>query len=595
MAVASDQLPATGQQLTPPSSSHGGRGSWDFAVPLHQSKPSFSELKASMPADDPSWHPYTARQPLVPQSNGVYSTSPPHAQNAQGHYEGQPDYSPYEGSEVLGRTAVNGGAPDHTQDYYKADGKQGKRNAPQVTQKKDKKRKKAGDNRLDEVEQNDAYWIHRDKLKEIETRELEEAGFKVSRSSRSNSRSQSQNRHSNSRSRSVSRPRRDRKGSDATDALHNGDDRSNRRPVVSPIPAEDEDAVEGQRTNWDLRTSEEIAADREAVLAIRTNHIPRPGTSRIPVAKTSPAPVPNPLVERDAPLPRSRNGSVNRSGDALATIGARVRSASVSSQVLLDDPKFAADPLRPPVKLSPSNATSPVSGSPVKAKMPSKATPTSGARKVSNQRSTSKSKPRNSSTTSPVKRPGTSGGSISRPTTSHRPEGEAPWIATMYKPDPRLPPDQQIIPTHAKRLQQQQWEQEGKTGSVYDRDFRLLNTEDFKDKRASQAMSMDLDQNQSNEQWPLASPTRPTQDVKQTPERVDIPAKSPTTEQSSYKLTPTIPQERGPSRAQSRAASHTEGRLTPTTSVKRTETITRLPEPPADEKKEKKGCGCIMM
>lgn len=33
-----------------------------------------------------------------------------------------------------------------------------------------------------------------------------------------------------------------------------------------------------------------------------------------------------------------------------------------------------------------------------------------------------------------------------------QPEGEAPWIADMYKPDPRLPQDEQIIPTHAKRL-----------------------------------------------------------------------------------------------------------------------------------------------
>jgi len=33
-----------------------------------------------------------------------------------------------------------------------------------------------------------------------------------------------------------------------------------------------------------------------------------------------------------------------------------------------------------------------------------------------------------------------------------RPEGDAPWLAEMYKPDPRLPQEEQIIPTHAKRL-----------------------------------------------------------------------------------------------------------------------------------------------
>src|ERR1700755_2777293 len=52
----------------------------------------------------------------------------------------------------------------------------------------------------------------------------------------------------------------------------------------------------------------------------------------------------------------------------------------------------------------------------------------------------------------------------------------------MYKPDPRLPPDQQLLPTHAKRLAQEQWEKEGKVGTVYDREFRLLNTESFPEK-----------------------------------------------------------------------------------------------------------------
>jgi hypothetical protein len=47
-------------------------------------------------------------------------------------------------------------------------------------------------------------------------------------------------------------------------------------------------------------------------------------------------------------------------------------------------------------------------------------------------------------------------------------------LATMYKPDPRLPPDQQILPTHARRLQQEQWEKEGKTPTAYDREFAPL-------------------------------------------------------------------------------------------------------------------------
>jgi hypothetical protein len=44
----------------------------------------------------------------------------------------------------------------------------------------------------------------------------------------------------------------------------------------------------------------------------------------------------------------------------------------------------------------------------------------------------------------------------------------------MYKPDPRLPPDQQMLPTLAKKMQQEQWEKEGRTPNTYDRDFAPL-------------------------------------------------------------------------------------------------------------------------
>lgn len=54
-----------------------------------------------------------------------------------------------------------------------------------------------------------------------------------------------------------------------------------------------------------------------------------------------------------------------------------------------------------------------------------------------------------------AQRPKSRAGLETRPPTAvNRPEGEPPWLATMYKPDPRLPPDQQLLPTHAKRMQQ---------------------------------------------------------------------------------------------------------------------------------------------
>jgi hypothetical protein len=132
-------------------------------------------------------------------------------------------------------------------------------------------------------------------------------------------------------------------------------------------------------------------------------------------------------------------------------------------------------------------------------------------------------------------------------------------------------------------MQQEQWENDGKAGTIYDRDFRLLNTEELANKRSSQIQPIDLEKAQDNQEWPLPSPTKPS------PERIDTNMKSPTNEGGNYKLTPTIPQS-----PRSRAPSRAEVLPAPGTSPKRTET-TRLPEPPVSDEKEKKGCCCIVM
>jgi hypothetical protein len=521
-------------------------------------------------ADDiASARPYPAHQPLAAQPNGASKPprSDPWASQTQFPNDEHAQLSQNPVQELSrtasGEAGANGSDPDSAVDYYKTpNGAGGKAKG------KKKGARKPGWNALEKDENN---WIHRDKLKEIEIREMEEAGFRVGRSSRSNSRSQG-GRH--------------RANSELTDTSPNGEDRTDTRRVISPIPSEleDEDVRPGRPSWGDLRTPEEIAAEREQYAA-RNTHIIRPSTSRIPVAKTSPLPVPHNFVERDQPLPRSRNGSGNWDLDALAANGARVRSGSVSSQILLDDPAAWDELQQSPRKSNFSTPKSPTSGSPPKAKTPGKPTPTSGKRNVSAQKTGPK--PRVSSATSPVKRPGTSGGSMSRPGTSHRPEGEAPWIATMYKPDPRLPPEEQIIPTHAKRMQQEQWETEGKVASIYDKDFNMLNTHDFKDKRASQISQIqpiDIKQAQEDQTWPLPSPTKPPT------ERVESSVKSPTLEQGGYKLTPTIPQSpRVPSR-------NSERQTAPTIAPNPTKT-TRIPEPPeeTEKEKEKKGCCCIVM
>lgn len=461
-----------------------------------------------------------------------------------------------------------GSEPDSVLDYYKGqpESRAISGNASQTAVFGEKKKGVLGAPWM-EAEKEDSNWIHRDKLAQIESRELEEAGFRVGRTSRSGSRSAS-----------VSRVSRERSNSERHDDAVHGEDRPNnhiekRQRMVSPIPAEDEEVDDGP-AHWDIRTPEEIAAEQERDSQAPRHHALRPSTSRIPIAKTSPVPVPHTLAERDSVLPRSRKGSGAWNGDAIAVNGARARSGSVSSQVLLDESEEVGN--QTPTRPSSSSTASP-SGSPPKAKVPGKTNPTSGARKPNTNRIASQAKPRNTSAVSPVKRPGTSSGA-SRPATSHnRPEGEAPWIATMYKPDPRLPPDEQIIPTHAKRMQQDKWETEGRTGSMYDREFRLLNTEELnKPETESKDVEPSEKKEEYAEQWPLASPTKN-----------DIANGRPGTsggEQGGYKLTPTIPSPQLPSQRNSGTR--------PTVTPKPTDSI-RVQESP--ETTEKKSCGCCIV
>lgn len=410
-------------------------------------------------------------------------------------------------------------------------------------------------------------WIHRDKLKEIEIREMEEAGFRVGRTSRSNSRSQSAT-------------RRTRTNSELGERRPSGDDRYERR-VVSPIPAEDEEALNEQQYHaWSPTNSDDPAPEMQPPSS-RTNHTVRPSTSRIPLPKTSGIPVPAAVADRDAPFPRSRTGSANWNGD-IAAAGARVRSGSIGSQVLLDDytdEKQYGHRRNNSSSASASSMKQPPKP-PVKAKTPGKPVAAAGSRKTS---TTSRTTTKSRQVSGNNKRPGTSGNAVSRPTTAHRPEGEAPWIATMYKPDPRLPPDQQIIPTHAKRMQQEQWETEGRVGSMYDTDFRLLNTEEMGGQRLSQIDPVALEKERESGQWPLPSPDK---QPSPSDEKLEPTAdKSPAVEQPQFKLTPTIPQSpRVPSPKPA--------------SIKRVPSekpnTTRVPEPTEDIP-EKKGKCCIVM
>jgi hypothetical protein len=529
------------------------------------------------------------RQPHTSQANGFAKPvrSPTWGSRNQSYENESMHLSADHGDELHRKSSGDMNAisndPNSVLDHYKNNKS---RTAASVKGKPKKKNSKGGpaDPNWDKIEHDENNWIHRDKLKEIETKELEAAGFRVGRASGTNSRSQS-----------ATRKPRDRRASSAAGQNANGDEREGRR-VVSPIPAEDEDAI-AQDGTWSPTTFEELAAGGYSNASRTNNHSGRPSTSRIPLPKTSGIPVPASLAERDAPLSRSRAGSDNWSGDAIATNGARVRSGSIASQFLLDEPedeRRTTPPYGHARKLSANSGSPPKSPqkSPMKAKPPNKA-PVSGARKTS-----AKTQPKGSrkaSGTTPPKRPGTSGGTVSRPTTSHRPEGEAPWLATMYKPDPRLPPDQQIIPTHAKRMQQEQWENEGRVGSMYDKDFRLLNTDETDGKRLSQIDPIALEKERENEKarengtWPLPSPEKTSPLQQHSSENLDTNAsKTQGNEQPGYKLTPTIPQ--GPRVPSPKLAPP----IAPPGELPLQPKTTRLPEPVEEEKPKKSLC-CIVM
>ncbi|KAL6157768.1 40S ribosomal protein S12 [Exserohilum turcicum] len=566
--ASSRQTAPPAQQLTPPSSSHGGRGSWDFAVPVNHLRESLDQEPYSA---EYGAYSHTAHQPSISQSSGFAKPvrSPTWESQDLARSQLAPDRVTEVHKKKSGEMIATNTDQDSVLEYYKTH-TNNKRGPASIHGKPKKKSAKAGQSDPEYDENN---WIHRDKLKEIETRELEEAGFRVGRTSRSNSRSQS-----------TSRRARDRTNSESTERTQNGDERLEPKKRISTIPAADEDAVDSAQAGSPV--SQDDSADSQP--ASKGNHTVRPSTSRIPLPKTSGIPVPTAVAERDAPLPRSRADSTNVNGDTIATMGARVRSGSVGSQVLLDD--YDGSDRTPPNGIHRRN-TSAESSSPPKSpqkspqKKPAGKTNTAASRKTSVQKTQSKT--RTSGTSPPNKRPGTSGGMVTRPTTAHRPEGEAPWIASMYKPDPRLPPDQQIIPTHAKRMQQEQWENEGRVGSMYDKDFRLLNDDDLSNKRLSQLANLDpiaIEKAREEETWPLASPTK--QDSSPL-EKVDSNTpKSPTQEQSAYRLTPTIPQTADNAPAPKMAP--------PIAPAPSRSPVTRVPEP-IEDAKEKKGCGCIVM
>ena len=306
-------------------------------------------------------------------------------------------------------------------------------------------------------------WIHRDKLAVIESQEARAAGIKIPREFDVNPEDV------------VSNGDPYTGYSEDSDRVAYGNRDEKRQRLQSPSPDQGE-PTEPLNYFHDPRMPEEIAADMiepPSFPPMYSQHALRSSSSRIPLATSSPLPISQQHLERNTPLLRKRGTSGNWEEDGMMYNKSRSRSHSIGSQVLLDDPELSND--------TPTSSPYGVSGSsPSKAKAPSKAQSVSVTKRSVNttQNVSAAQKLRTTSATSrgsPAQRPATRSGPDGRPPTAvNRPEGDPPWLATMYKPDPRLPPDQQIIPTLAKRLQQEQWEKEGKAASAFDRDFTPL-------------------------------------------------------------------------------------------------------------------------
>jgi hypothetical protein len=297
------------------------------------------------------------------------------------------------------------------------------------------------------TKEDESNWIHRDKLAQIESRELEEFSMRLGR--RISSRSE----------------------------LTAAEQADKRQRLASPIQIDETFEDEGY--------NEEDASSSPKSYNANTGNRPAANSvnSRIPIPRSFSGSVPHGDLPNGSSRSRSNSMGMSHSPEQ-SPISTKPTRRQGSSQEYNDDLAHSSPDSPPPNYRTTSNTSVNNSSSPQKK-------PGSKTRRP-NQRTPSQQKvpqltPIPTSTSSrqapnEQKRPGTSSG---RPGTSHRTEGDPPWIASMYKPDPRLPPDQQMLPTHAKRLAQQQWEQEGKTGTVYDRDFRLLNDTSFPDKPPS--------------------------------------------------------------------------------------------------------------
>lgn len=402
-------------------------------------------------------------------------------------------------------------------------------------------------------------WIHRDKLAQIESQELQAAGITLPQP-RSRAQSKSSRREQS----------RDQQGNGARSE-------GQKRQKVEALPADQEES-QNEKT-WDLRTPEEASESQGDFYQDISGGMK--GMSRIPIAKTSPLPIPTNYLERNTPVPRKSSGGPPGENESISFAKSRGRSHSIK---MLDD--IVVTPV--PAKGRVASGSSPTKKTPTK-----KATPTN--RNVSAARP--KTRGAGGSRDISGARPNTRDGLLGpRNSLTKRPEGDPPWLGTMFKPDPRLPPDQQILPTVAKRRQQEKWEKEGKFGNVYDTSFRPLNCLTAQPEYPLQPIEnppplQRPEPETQNPEWPLRGQPLST------PASPSTPRPGTSGGGGSYSTMPKITTVRSPppqSQTDARPQGQPQG-LGPQ-KVTRTTTGQKSQRGQKEEEEEKtKGCCCVMM
>lgn len=406
---------------------------------------------------------------------------------------------------------------------------------------------------IDGMYDENSKWIHRDKLAQIESEELQAAGFILPKP------------------RSHSRVRKDARQSDQSSIHQKAGDgaASEHAPARSRknSAATDRNVGDAETPAWDLRLPDEIAEEDSAGFCV-ANGLSKGGT-RIPVAKLSPAPIPLDYLERPTPVSRKNtsDGISLLDVDSISYQKPRSRSASMKQQD--GAPTAAPAGKRTATDASPRKPTTSAPGS---------RKPSSRVTSASQRPKTRSGANKDSISSSNGTRPSTRSGELNLGSSSSKqPEGEPPWMLSAYKPDPRLPPDQQLLPTVARRLQQEKWEKEGKFGNVLDKEFRPLTDDGFgqppeKREGEPEPKSPDTDAAQPD-QWPLSEQVQ----------------RSTTPKPNSYSTMPRIqdkPPQGSPLSSPMRHSMQQQQPMSPGAA---------RPEQQEAEKQGKGGCGCCVV